>query len=251
MMSDSNLRVRSISEIVDAAFELFRRNALQYITAAAIATAPSIILNLILNGGAEPTTIAGALSMIPGVIIGVITYAVVSATIIRMGSDVYLGSEPDVAATVRNVLPTVPTLIGASFVTTLLLAIAALLLFFPVFYVLALVFATVPIIVLERKGVFAALSRSAELSKDRKKHILGTLLLVYGIFFVLSIGVSAVGAVMGSPVLQLVVQSLFSIVASPILNLVVMVLYYDTRIRAEGFDVEHMARSMGSTSPLL
>ncbi|MCC6241809.1 MAG: glycerophosphoryl diester phosphodiesterase membrane domain-containing protein [Gemmatimonadaceae bacterium] len=249
-MSDSHLRVRSISEIVDAAVELYRRNGMQYITAAAIATAPSIILNLILNGGGEPTSLAGVMALLPGMIIGVITYAIVSATIIRMGSDVYLGSEPDVAATVRNVLPLVPTLIGASFVTTLLLAIAAVFFFFPVFYALALLFATVPIIVLERKGVFGALSRSAELSKNRKKHILGTLLLVYGIFFVLSIGVSALATVMGNYVVQLVVQSLFSIVASPILNLVVMVLYYDARIRAEGFDVEHMAGSMGSTSPL-
>ena len=94
----------------------------------------------------------------------------------------------------------------------------------------------------------AAVSRSAKLSDGIKLHILGTLALVYGIFFILSIGIPLLMLAVDNPVVQLVVQSLFSVVAAPIVNLVVMVLYYDARIRAEGFDVEHMAQSLG-TSP--
>lgn len=245
-MSDTNLRVRSISEIVDAAFVLFRRHSLQYITLAAIATAPSLILNLFLSGGVTPTGMSSVMRLLPGIIIGVITYALVSAVIIRMGSDAYLGSEPNVSATMRDVLPKAPTLILASLLTSIMVGFSALFLILPMFYVLTLVFATIPLIVLERKGALAAISRSRKLSAGIKWHILGTVLLVYGIYFVLSLAIPLLAAVVGgNPVVVLVMQTLFAVVAAPILNLVVMVLYYDARIRAEGFDVEHMAQSLG------
>ena len=248
-MTDSNLRVRSVSEIVDAAFSLYRRHAKQYITIAAIATAPSLIINLLLGGGVEPITPGDFIRMVPGVIIGLVTFALVSAVIVRMGSDVYLGGDPDVAATLQRVLPRVPALLASIVLTTVMVTIAALFLFLPSLYVLAVVFATVPVIVVERLGPLAAVSRSASLSKNIKLHILGTLVLVYGVYFGLAIGIPILTLLVGNPVIQLVVQSLFGVVSAPILNLVVMVLYYDARIRAEGFDVEHMAQSLG-TSPV-
>ena len=248
-MTDSNLRVRSVSEIVDAAFSLYRRHAKQYITIAAIATAPSLIINLLLGGGVEPITPGDFIRMVPGVIIGLVTFALVSAVIVRMGSDVYLGGDPDVAATLQRVLPRVPALLASIVLTMVMVTVAALFLLLPSLYVVAVVFATVPVIVVERLGPLAAVSRSASLSKNIKLHILGTLVLVYGVYFGLAIGIPILTLLVGNPVIQLVVQSLFGVVSAPILNLVVMVLYYDARIRAEGFDVEHMAQSLG-TSPV-
>ena len=248
-MTDSNLRVRSVSEIVDAAFSLYRRHAKQYITIAAIATAPSLIINLLLGGGVEPITPGDFIRMVPGVIIGLVTFALVSAVIVRMGSDVYLGGDPDVAATLQRVLPRVPALLASIVLTMVMVTVAALFLLLPSFYVVAVVFATVPVIVVERLGPLAAISRSASLSKNIKLHILGTLVLVYGVYFGLAIGIPILTLLVGNPVIQLVVQSLVGVVSAPILNLVVMVLYYDARIRAEGFDVEHMAQSLG-TSPV-
>ena len=248
-MTDSNLRVRSVSEIVDAAFSLYRRHAKQYITIAAIATAPSLIINLLLGGGVEPITPGDFIRMVPGVIIGLVTFALVSAVIVRMGSDVYLGGDPDVAATLQRVLPRVPALLASIVLTMVMVTVAALFLLLPSLYVVAVVFATVPVIVVERLGPLAAISRSASLSKNIKLHILGTLVLVYGVYFGLAIGIPILTLLVANPVIQLVVQSLFGVVSAPILNLVVMVLYYDARIRAEGFDVEHMAQSLG-TSPV-
>ena len=248
-MTDSNLRVRSVSEIVDAAFSLYRRHAKQYITIAAIATAPSLIINLLLGGGVEPITPGDFIRMVPGVIIGLVTFALVSAVIVRMGSDVYLGGDPDVAATLQRVLPRVPALLASIVLTMVMVTVAALFLLLPSLYVVAVVFATVPVIVVERLSPLAAISRSASLSKNIKLHILGTLVLVYGVYFGLAIGIPILTLLVGNPVIQLVVQSLFGVVSAPILNLVVMVLYYDARIRAEGFDVEHMAQSLG-TSPV-
>lgn len=246
-MSDTNLRPRSISEIVDAAFALYRRNALQYIVVTALATAPQLILTLLIQGGAAPTSPGDLIKMTPVYLLAIVTFTLVSGVVIRMGSDVYLGGEADIAKTVKHVLPRVPALIGGTIMVAVLGGIAAILLFFPIFYVIARFFAVPSVIVIENKGAFDALSRSSTLSDGHKWSILGTLLLVFVIFVVLSLGVTLL-ATAGGPIVVLLMSSLFSVIVSPIIHLVYMVLYYDKRIRVEGFDVEHMSRSLGGSA---
>jgi hypothetical protein len=247
-MSDTSLRARGVSEIVDAAFALYRRHALQYIVVTAIATAPSLILSLWLVS-TPPATMADLWKMLPGMLVSLFTYSMVSAVVSRMGSDVYLGAEPDIGATVRQVVVRVPTLLGAMLLTAALIFIAALFFLVPAVFVFIFLFATVPIIVLEKKGVFAAMARSKQLTRGRKAHVFGTLALLFGIYIVFSIGFTMGAAATGNTMVQLITSSLFSVVASPLVTLGVMVLYYDLRIRAEGFDLEHMAQALGG-SPL-
>ncbi|MEP6781463.1 MAG: hypothetical protein ABJC26_16315, partial [Gemmatimonadaceae bacterium] len=136
--------------------------------------------------------------------------------------------------------------IGGSILVGVLAGLSAILLFFPIFYVMARFFAVPSVIVLENKGPFAALSRSSTLSDGHKWNILGTLLLVFVIFIVLSMGVNLLAAA-GGTIMVLLLSSLVSVIISPIIHLVYMVLYYDKRIRVEGFDVEHMSRSLGGS----
>lgn len=245
-MSHIDLRARSTSEIVDAAFALYRRDAMQYTLVTAIAYSPVLIYSLLSPAARNPQTPDDVLGMVPVYLVSFLAYAIVSAVIVRMGADVYLGERADVGRTIRDVLPRVPAFLVASILNGFLLFLGLLLFVVPVFYVLALMFAVVPAVVLEKRGALEALSRSAALSKDRKLHILKTLLLAYGIYIVLSIGLSMMATFTGSMILLLLVSSLFNIFAYPIINLVVMVLYYDVRIRAEGFDLEHMAQAMGN-----
>ena len=97
---------------------------------------------------------------------------------------------------------------------------------------------------LEKLGPIDAISRSFALTKGRAGHVFLTLLLVYGLYFALSFGVTLGVALFGSTVLQTVVSSVLGIFCFPILGLSGLVLYYDLRIRNEGFDVEHMAQSL-------
>ena len=50
-MSDLRLRARSVTEIVDAAFQLYRRDALEYVLVTAIAYAPLVLAQLVLMRG--------------------------------------------------------------------------------------------------------------------------------------------------------------------------------------------------------
>jgi hypothetical protein len=249
-MSDLRLRARSVSEIVDAAFQLYRRDAPQYMLVTAIAYAPWLVAQLLLvsaqnNAGALSTT-ATAL----GVVLGLgswLAFSIMSAVIIRFGSEAYLGGRPDLASSVQQVLPRVPVIMAAAILLSFLLLLGFLVFFFGALYVLARYFAIFQAIVLEKAGLGEAFSRSSALSKGRKRHILNTLLLVFLIFFVLSIAVSMVAAMSSSQVIATVLQTLFTIVAYPLIGIAQMLLYYDARIRAEGFDIEVMA---GSLQPL-
>jgi hypothetical protein len=55
---------------------------------------------------------------------------------------------------------------------------------------------------------------------------------------------TVVAEMVGSEAGRLVLQSLYTVVAYPLIGITQMILYYDTRIRAEGFDVEIMAGAL-------
>jgi hypothetical protein len=112
------------------------------------------------------------------------------------------------------------------------------------FWVLARYFAVTAGIVIEGRGVFASLGRSATLSRGRKLHILGTSLLAFLIFFVVYFAVGIVAAMFGSAVITTVLTVAASIVAYPMFAITEMLLYYDARIRNEGYDIEMMAEGL-------
>jgi hypothetical protein len=265
-MSDLRLRPRSVTEIVDAAFQLFKRDALEYVLVTAIAYAPWVVAQLIVMRGLsalDPTRVNfNSSTWILGVV-GIFAYALMSAVLSRFSSDVYLERPTGLGMVIRAVLPTVPRLIGATILFGLvlmlgvvpmligavirsvaLIGLGALLSIVWWFYAFARFFCVFQVIVLEDTGVVTAFARSGVLSQGRKGHILLTLLLVFVIFIVLSMAMTIVAELIGSDAGRLVLQSLYTVVAYPLIGITQMILYYDARIRAEGFDVEMMAGAL-------
>ncbi|HEV8410439.1 MAG TPA: hypothetical protein VGQ30_08015 [Gemmatimonadaceae bacterium] len=246
-MSEVRLRARSVSEIVDAAFALYRRDAGQYMLIMAVAMVPRLIAQLIW----QPEQTTDFISH-PEVIMATLLLSVVSvissllghAAIVKYGSDVYLGQPADAARTVRSMVPKIVPILWAGFLVGFLYFAGLLCFFIGVFYVAARYFALTTVIVLEDASVMDAFARSSALSAGRKRHILNTLLLVWIIYFLLSVCVGLVGSLMHSNVVTIMVATLFTIVGAPIIAITNMILYYDCRIRGEGFDIEHMAAAM-------
>ncbi|WP_310571092.1 hypothetical protein [Gemmatimonas sp.] len=244
-MSDASLRARTTTEIVDAAFTLYRRDFQQYIMVGAIAYSPMIAFSLLTQG---MTGTDQVLVSVGTAVIGLVIATLVGGAVTRMGADVYLGGRADVGRTVATVLPLVPMLIVGALLTMLMVVPGLILLIVPGVYLATRLFGISQIIVLEKMGPVDAVTRSFALTKGRAGHVFLTLLLLYGLYFALSFGVTLAVAVFGSPVLQTVVSSVLSIFCFPILGLAALVLYYDLRIRNEGFDVEHMAQSLDGSS---
>ena len=114
------------------------------------------------------------------------------------------------------------------------------------FYAMARFFALFQVIVLEDRGILAAFSRSSVLSQHRKGHIILTMFLVILIFIVLSFAVTLVAQLFGTIAGSVILQAVYTVVAYPLIGITQMILYYDTRIRAEGFDIEVMTGALGS-----
>jgi hypothetical protein len=255
-VTELHLRPRTVSELVDAAFALYRRDSLQYIMVAAVGNAPLLILQLLVPQattvavtGTPESALAASMSVFLLSIASWITYALMSAVVVRLGSRIYLGEKPDLGKTIAEVVPRLPALMLAALMKGFLAVIGVFFFLVGVLYVVARYFAVSTTIVLENQGPLAAFSRSSELSKGRKRHILNTLLLVYLIYFVLSIGVTLFAQLASSHIIQTVVTALFTMIVYPVIALTEMMLYYDARIRGEGFDLEQMAASLDAGRP--
>lgn len=247
-MSEVRLRARSTTEIVDVAFTLFRQQPLLYILAAAVGNLPSLVASLLMQSGSNDPTGATSLAGVALGLLSLVTYGIMSAVVMQLGSRAYLGQHVDLASAIRETLPRTVSLVIAGIGRAIAYGFALVLLIFPFFYFFARYFAVIPAIALEGAGVRAAFDRSAKLSDGRKRHILNTMLLVWIIFFVVAVGVGTLLNLLAgqSQVLSALVSTLLTIVIYPVLALTEMTLYYDTRIRAEGFDLEQMAASLGA-----
>jgi hypothetical protein len=248
-VADLALRPRSATEIVDAAFQLYRRDAAQYVLITGLAYAPWLVIRLLALGtgggqtGGSPEIMPSGLEIV-ATVGEFLAYSLMTAVVVRLGADAYHGRALNVGAATRDVLPRLPAIIVASLIQFVLAVIGFVLLFIPSLYVIARLFASTQVIVLEGRGALEALGRSGELSKGLKLHILGTIGLVFVIYLVLSFGIFLLAGLVGSRVLTTVLEALYVIVAFPLIGLTSMLLYYDTRIRAEAYDVEVMTGAL-------
>lgn len=249
-MSDTPLplKPRSATEIVDAAFQLYRRDPLSYLLVSALCYAPILVLQLIILGPAMQVeqqlarlTAGYSVLMLVGYWISI---SLMSAVMVRLSSEDYLGHRIEPAVAVRDALPRLPSVMMGLLIKYVLMGIGFLFFIFGFFWVWTRYFAVTAAIVIERRGVFAALSRSATLSRGRKLHILGTTLLAFLIFLVLYIAIGIVAAVSGSIVISTVLTVAASIIAYPMFAITEMLLYYDARVRNEGYDIEMMAEGL-------
>lgn len=249
-MSDASLplRPRSPTEIVDAAFQLYRRDPLTYLFVSALCYAPILVLQLIVLGPAtqidqQLARLTAGYSML--MFLGYwVSVSLMSAVMVRLASEDYLGHRIEPAVAVRDAVLRLPSVMVALLIKYLLMIIGFLFFIFGFFWVLTRYFAVTAGIVLEGRGVFASLGRSATLSRGRKMHILGTTLLAFFIFLVLYFALGIVAAMTNSMVITTVLTVAASILAYPMFSITEMLLYYDARVRNEGYDIEMMAEGL-------
>lgn len=116
----------------------------------------------------------------------------------------------------------------------------------------AMFFAVTPAIILEKAGPAQAISRSARLARGRWIRILAVLGVALLIPSALWIGGSLVaGFFVPSPLFAQVVGQVIALALMPYYAICIVLLYYDARIRSEGFDLavlaEHIRPASGTT----
>lgn len=239
-MKDLPLRPRSSTEIVDASFQIYQRNPVLFMVSAAVVYVPWLVIRLVFDlGVTEPVKNLGSMAVMA---LGwVLVYALVGGVSTVLASGSYLDESVDVPSAYRAIGARLIPLIVASVIRWVLVTVGLVLFLFPGLYAMGRFFAVTPAVVLERRGAINSLSRSGSLSIDLKRHIINTILLVGLIVIAVNVGLGLLIGMFKSPVLLNTTATLLSLVTAPFFGITETVLYYDARIRREGFDVEYLA----------
>lgn len=240
-MTDLALRERSSTELVDAAFQVFRRTPVQFIVAAALVYVPWLVIQLTFDLEITGDRIPGLDVLAINFLAGVAVYVILGGVITLLARDVYFDRPPDVAAAFRTVGARILPLLGVSLVVLLTTFVALIFLIIPALYPLSRFFAARQAVVLERAGIGTALSRSSALSAGVKGHILNTLLLAGLLTFAVMLGTSLATQLIPSRVVMRTLVTIVTVCVKPFFSIAETLLYYDVRIRKEAFDIEYLA----------
>lgn len=248
-----------------------RRFYPQLVTVSAIAMAPGVLLRIILreemSNTQTMTANPGPLFMVG--LVAILCVTVCDAVLTIAVSDGYLTGEIDLgrafgtgarkiisvflASLLRGLLlGLVIIVLGlvAAVMTTLKMPLLFVLLvpfgIWGASYVLLRTFAIIPAVVLENIGPSAAMTRTLQLSRNSAPHILFSLGLAFFLYFIFSGIISALGVTLLTPAMAGIIGALLIIPIYPLLTVVSTMLYYDLRIRKEGFDLEIMSRELGT-----
>ena len=256
------LRPRGIGEILDAAVTLYRARFGQLVRYAAIVVVPVQLFltlvflsaqpdhfNVTLNGNATPqltSTRAELAATVVVLVIGVLTHAFVSAVTTRVVADEYVGFSEPAGQAARTATRRFLAVVGVAVLVGLAELAGLFFCFVGVFAAQALFSVAIPVVILERRRVFAAMGRSWELTRSHFWHVLGVVLSASILSALLNVALAAVlniwSARGGSPtslaIAQGVANSLALLLTAPFVAAAIVTLYFDLRIRDEAFDVQ-------------
>ena len=244
-MPTTALHPRSITEIIDAAFRLLRQHYAQFAVISVVAMLPLIIMRLFVPP--LPTLSNISLYFALMAVSFVCTNVAEGATVIAV-SDSYLNGRVDVGGALAGTLSRIPAIFGVVVMRALLIVLGCIALIIPGIYIGLRTFAAMPALLLERKSPDAAVGRSWALAGGSVWKVFVALLLAYLIWFALLVVVQLLGTTLiggRNPQVLAMLMGILSAFIYPIISVVVTLLYYDLRIRREGFDLEIMAKELG------
>jgi hypothetical protein len=262
------LRPLSVGEILDAGFRLFRHRFGTLVGCIFVPIVPFYILGTIIVGSTDPTAFdvnapvdnsgTAVLGRLIDQLLSSIAAAVAVAACFKAISAAYLGERAGVGDSLRYAAGRFLPLIVAYIVMVIILVPAFIALIIPGIWIAVKLSMTFPALVCEKAGPFKSIGRSWELTKDNWWRVFGTLLVVFILMFVITLALGGVlGAVLLSSdsmgelafaVLTTLIGLLIAAITYPLIAAVVTVMYYDLRVRNEGFDLQLLARGVGADS---
>jgi hypothetical protein len=273
MSSDPKiLRPLSIPEMFDEMFSLYRKNFLLFAGIVGLASLPFAIMSAL----AYPSSLARSGSVIATIsdsgvlfMLSLLADTIAMAALTKVIGDRYLGHKGSIFSgygfVLRRFFPYLFTLILVG-ITLMLPLIAGIILVFIVRTEFVLLLAVIPIVILafrfalvtsvfvvEGETFTRAMSRSRKLAQ-------GNWLLIFLIYVLISIlGVAAewggealANILVGTASFKtyiwglVFIQTLLAVIIQPVGLIGFVVLYFDIRVRNEGYDLEMLARDIGA-----
>ena len=271
MGGNPGLRPLSFGEILDVALKIFGRHWQTLVACVLVPTIPIQIVSVLVilsiapeqfDPDTSPTaTPEGTGTELAAILVVQLLSLIASllawAACFKAVADGYLGQQPSLGGSLRFGLPRIPRLFGLSVVTGLMIIIGLFGCLVGALFVAAFVILSIPALLLERIGIFAAIGRSFELVKGRYWQTVLMLLVIFAGLIVLTIVLGAIFGLAGgansgeaaNAIAQFVASVAASAVTTPIFAAILTVLYFDQRVRKEGFDLQLLAEGIGERAP--
>ncbi|MCE5315537.1 MAG: glycerophosphoryl diester phosphodiesterase membrane domain-containing protein [Armatimonadota bacterium] len=252
-MAQRILRPLSYGDLFDELFDLYKKHFVLFVGISAVVEVP-IYAILYAIGGKGASVAVSVLS-------GVIAYVVMAATTWAV-SQCYLGNETSIADSYKAIGHRLVPFFVTMIVVGLCIFAGFLLLVIPGI-ILAFRFAFVSeVFILEGKTLKDAMGRSAQLTKDNygRIFVIGLLATILAIVvsMILTIPTQLLAAIfagnaqtVGGPVglIYGVMAGIASALTTPLQVMAFVLLYYDVRVRKEGFDIQMLASNLGMQEP--
>lgn len=245
------LRPMSLGEVLDTAFGIYRQLFVPLLVVSILTQSIPLAIGLFVEA-------AGGLSQQPGLWtlglgLTLVLGSVGSAASTFLIAETYLGSTLPVGEAFLRSTPYMGRLIGTSLLASLMMGVGFLFLVIPGIIIACGLLLTPAALVLEDiPGGTAAMGRSWALTKGERGKIFGALLVAVILLFIpgVAIGAFVVASSTGDmteatiKLLSQLVVSVLQILVYPFFYALTTVLYYDMRVRKEGFDLEMLATSL-------
>jgi hypothetical protein len=264
-----------VGEVLDAAIKIYRSNAADLMKAVLLVVAPVQVLSALvrisgtssdilhttssgLPGGPTsvefdaPALIGLVVATVAVILLTVVAWQLATGAALKAVSGAYLGDRPDWRQSLRFAFDHLGPLLWLALLHGVLVLLGFLACAVPGVYLAAAWAVAVPALLLEDHRGLAALRRSRHLVRGRWGPTFVLLLLVFLVAGVvqavltgLLMGVASGGGDASRAVLSAIAAAASSTLTTPFIAAVTLVLYFDLRVRREGFDLELLARRVG------
>lgn len=241
-----------VGKVLATSFDIYGRNFIVFSILAVVVQIPSLILQLTMN----PLFGTGTTTPLPGesggfflylatvFLVGAILNGLVTATLIYgsfqylRGQKAGLGESLSRAATVM-----VPIIIGAIWYS-LIMSLGMVLLLIPGLMIMVIYWLYAPAIVVEKIGVGAAFTRSADLTRGKRWPIFGLVLILGITLYVvgLVVGLAISGLAITSPAVAVIAGYIINSLVGAFISVATAVTYYYLRADKEGVDIDDIAK---------
>ena len=270
-MDPAGLRPLGVGEVLDVAIKIYRSRFSVLVKSVAVVLGPIFVLSAIVRlsmpppddlfevgqPGATPDFDGDLWAFVAGnLVIFLLAFLgsqLATGACFKAVSGAYLDEQPDWRESLRFARSRLGALLWLSFLLAILLGPAFLACIVPGLYLYVAWAVASPVLLVEDVRGWDALKRSRHLVKGRFWPTAGLLVLVailtaivQAIFLGILTGLmSAAGNEVARELANAVGQTASSALTTPLSAAVLTVLYFDLRVRKEGFDLELLARRLG------
>lgn len=227
-----------VGQILNRTFAVLSRNLLPFCVVTAIAYLPNLLLLERQTTNEAPGRVAAM--AFAGIVLSLVFSALSQAIVLFGAFEDMRGRPVDLIASLKVGLERFFAVIGVALLVGILTVLAAILLFFPAFIVMSMLFVAMPVCIVERLGPVKSLGRSSALTKGYRWKVFGLWLVI---MMATGVGSGMLGGISYAtgPIVGGLLKLIWGALAGAFNAIMVVVAYHDLRVVKEGVDTDRIA----------